>query len=626
MQVISRVQFPKTLEASDVCIKLETDKLIDFYAGNNKIILHSGSKISFNTYFNSIYEKFYTKYTSLKSLYYLLKLEGDFEICAYRETYEASEKKLIYQQTEKGCQVSDYVKVVLPELKENEQAGRMYLEITCLSLQGLFIEGLVVTDQEKQRDVSLAIISCTFKKEAYIKNTVHTILQDSFLQNKKFNIFVVDNGITLNESEFLDERVQLISNRNVGGSGGFTRGLISALEQGVYTHFLFMDDDIELDSEAIYRLFSLYEYAQQDFAVAGSMLDLYKKHILYEAGALYNTYLNEERNFQYHPFSIHLLKHNFELKKTTSLNFLLVEDKIDYGAFWFFSFSKEVVEKIGLPLPFFIKVDDIEFGVRISQNFENGIVAFPSIAVWHEPFYMKRPVWDVYYWFRNHLISNSIHGSPKYFRAVKSLTHGIIYNLLKFDYNSALMLAKSFEHYIEGPNFIRNNDPEILHSQIVQQSKSHKSQTVIASNTLNKEDYQFTKIGKFKKLLSLVTLNGHFLPKSLISEESTMIRERYIAMVKDGSQSQILRTHRHEERDSVCKAFAKKRIIFVQEPIPSSYENEIDKKAAMNILYSWIKSIIKGRLIWAKLTTEWKQSAKDLTSIEFWKYYLEHQK
>jgi len=49
--------------------------------------------------------------------------------------------------------------------------------------------------------------------------------------------------------------VQLIPNKNVGGSGGFARGLVEALQENTYSHFLFMDDDIELDSESIYRLF-----------------------------------------------------------------------------------------------------------------------------------------------------------------------------------------------------------------------------------------------------------------------------------------------------------------------------------------------------------------------------------
>ena len=128
MKVVSRVRFPKTSETCDLYIRSEVS--IDFQAGENKIIVYSGNTISFNTYFNSIYEKFYTKYTVLKSLYYLLKLEGDFEISAYRETYEVNEKELIYQQKEKGCQLSDYVKVVLPELKQSGQAGRIYLEIT----------------------------------------------------------------------------------------------------------------------------------------------------------------------------------------------------------------------------------------------------------------------------------------------------------------------------------------------------------------------------------------------------------------------------------------------------------------------------------------------------------------
>jgi len=40
--------------------------------------------------------------------------------------------------------------------------------------------------------------------------------------------------------------VQLIPNKNVGGSGGFARGLVEALQENTYSHFLFMDDDIEL--------------------------------------------------------------------------------------------------------------------------------------------------------------------------------------------------------------------------------------------------------------------------------------------------------------------------------------------------------------------------------------------
>jgi len=47
-------------------------------------------------------------------------------------------------------------------------------------------------------------------QKVYI-NTVDTILQDKLLQSKDLNIFVVDNGKSLNEDDFRDPRVKLIS-------------------------------------------------------------------------------------------------------------------------------------------------------------------------------------------------------------------------------------------------------------------------------------------------------------------------------------------------------------------------------------------------------------------------------
>ncbi len=607
MKVVSRVKFPKTAETSEVYMKLDAGTFIDFQASNSQIILSEGSSISLNTYFNSIYEKFYTKYTTLSSLYYLLKLEGDFEVSAYRERYEASTKEVLLSKKLQQCQLSDDVKIFLPELKQSQEAGRIYLEITCLSKQGLFTEGLVVTEQEKHQDVSLGIITCTYKKEAYVKNTVNAILQDSFLHDKNFKIFVVDNGKTLNKSDFEDYRVKLISNRNVGGSGGFTKGLIEALQEGVYTHFLFMDDDIELDTEVIYRLFSIYEYVKQDFAIAGSMLDLHKKHILYEAGALYNKYFDDEGNLQYHPFLFTGLKHNVDLRNPTSLNLLLMEDNIDYGGFWFFCCSQEVVKTIGLPLPFFIKIDDTEFGLRIKENFESGIVAFPSLAVWHEPFYAKSPVWALYYEYRNRLITNAIHRSFKYLEIIKKLTETLIYYLLIFDYNSAKMMVKAFEDYMQGPSFMRTHDPELLHSWICEYSKSHKTQNLLTNSISNSDSYQITKAGKLQKLVSLLTLNGHLLPKFLISDETVVIRS--------GSK----------ERDSICKGFAKKRVILIKKNHLVSSQNELDNQAGINILISWMKSIIKSSFQWSYVSAEWKKAANDLTSVQFWQNYLEPQ-
>jgi galactofuranosylgalactofuranosylrhamnosyl-N-acetylglucosaminyl-diphospho-decaprenol beta-1,5/1,6-galactofuranosyltransferase len=604
MQVINRLQLPTKLEISNLYLNLQGNPTIDFEA--HKVTLNQNDKISFNTYFNSLYENFYTKYTTLNQLIYQLSLTGAFEIAAYREQI-GNKKELIKCEIIENYDLSSYVEFSLPLLKSAPDAGRIYLEITCLSEKGLFIEGLLVTEQEKVRDITLAIITCTFKKEVYVKKTVDLVTEDKLLQNKKFQFFVVDNGKTLNSSDFEDSRVTVVSNRNVGGSGGFTKGLIEALQQGIYTHFLFMDDDIELDSEVVYKLFPLYEYGKQDFAVAGTMLDFYQKHLLYEAGALYNKYRDDAGNIYDREFNITSLKNNTDLREPSTLNLLLQDEEVDYGGFWYFAFSKEVVDNIGLPLPFFIKVDDIEFCLRVKQYLNNAIVAFPAFAVWHEPFYAKNPVWDIYYCSRNMFIANAMHGSLKYWTALKNMTGGVIYHLLLFNYNTAKMYIQAFEDFLKGPEFIKENDSETLHSTICESAKSHKSQTLTTSPINLPEDYQIIKVGKLQKLMSLLTLNGHLLPKFMIRDESVFINY----------------PEKATERDSICKAFTKKRLVLKYKEVPVLYYNELDNKAAFSILSAWIKSVIESSFKWSNVTKKWQKSAKEFTSMPFWQQYLE---
>jgi len=599
MRVLARIRFPNSADISSLYLQCDEGTSIN-YSEAKKIVLAQGGRLSSNSYFNSFYEKFYAKYTDLSSVYYLLKLEGDFIISVYKEFSETENQKLIYVKNFEKCQLEDYVKLELP-LLQNENAGRIYFEIECISEKGIFEEGLIVTEQNRTREVSLAIITCTFKKEDYVINTVGKILNDDFLADKVLKIFVVDNGSTLKEDSFRDPRVQLIPNRNMGGSGGFTRGLIEALQENTYSHFLFMDDDIELDSESIYKLFSLYEYAKFDFAVAGSMLDLYKKNLLYEAGALFGQNPN---NTGGEPFSVAPLKHNLDLKNTTSLNNLLSEEHIDYGGFWFFAFSKNFVEEIKLPMPFFIKIDDMEFGLRIKERFGSKIVAFPSIAVWHEPFYAKFPVWDIYYHFRNSLITHAIHSPLGYLDAFKRITEALILALLFFDYNSAQMTLKAFEDYVKGPDFIKNTDPEILHSNISKLAKTHKSQSFKQNYSPPNQLYSESNARSLNKVLSLLTLNGHLLPDFLTSKDDVFI------------------LHGSDSKGQRSRAFAKKRVFIFKEEGACLFQSEINKSAGIKILTEWFKLAARSSVKWSAIGTEWKNASTELTSTTFWQQYL----
>ena len=99
-------------------------------------------------------------------------------------------------------------------------------------------------------------------------------------------MFVVDNGRTLPAVELSDELVTVIPNNNVGGAGGFARGMISALEdERSFSHVLLMDDDVRMSPESIKRTFnllSLVSDAYSDAFINGAMLKLSEPDVQYE--------------------------------------------------------------------------------------------------------------------------------------------------------------------------------------------------------------------------------------------------------------------------------------------------------------------------------------------------------
>lgn len=598
MNIVGRIKLPKSAEVSCLYLQCNEAALINYSPGVEEIVFQQGGMVSTNSYFNSFYENFYAKYTNLDSLYYWLRLVGDFQISVYREVYKQTNRELLFSQKYESCEATDFVKVKFPESNQ----GRIYFELLCLSEQGEFKEGLIATENTG-KEVSLAIITCTYKKEAYIKKTVNTIVQDRLLATKSWQIFVVDNGKTLTAEDFDHPRVQFIPSRNVGGSGGFTRGLVEALQSKGYTHFLFMDDDIELDSESIYRLFALYEYATSDFAIAGAMIDLAKKDLIYEAGLLYTK---ERQNDKFKPFSMVRLKHNLKINNPDNLNCLLLDEKIDFGGFYFFAFSRKVVEQIGLLLPLFVKMDDLEFCLRLKESVN--IVSFPSIAVWHETFFSKASLWD-YYYYRNDLITHAIHKQLKYIDAVSYFTKHLILSLSLFDYNHAEMLIKAFEDCIKGPNFIKSKDPELLHLEILELSKTHKTQSVQPNYSQpNQQLKQKTTANIWKKTISLLTLNGHLLPDFLTSDDDVFLWQS------------------PDYAGQRTKAFAKKRVLIFKEESNSLFKNEIDKSAGIKLLTRWLKVVASSSVKWYSVCREWKFAYSELTSTQFWQKYLELEK
>ena len=88
--------------------------------------------------------------------------------------------------------------------------------------------------------MKLGIVITHFNRQQFVLPAVERLVSD-FLQTEEYKdkiaLFIVDNSQNLPKID----GVTIISNENLGGAGGFTRGLINLQETEGYTHCLFMD-------------------------------------------------------------------------------------------------------------------------------------------------------------------------------------------------------------------------------------------------------------------------------------------------------------------------------------------------------------------------------------------------
>src|SRR5690606_30380585 len=126
--------------------------------------------------------------------------------------------------------------------------------------------------------------------------------------------------------------------------------------------------------EVIYRTIKFYQFARSNISLSGAMLSLNQKNTLSELGS--NFFNNKMSG------GSELIFSNQELS-TTLLNKMSKPFEFQYGGWWYFCFSEESVQSVGLPFPFFIRGDDVEYGLRLSTK---GIktIPLPGVGVWHE--------------------------------------------------------------------------------------------------------------------------------------------------------------------------------------------------------------------------------------------------
>lgn len=561
----------------------------------NKFFFEKDGRVFSDTYFNSVSIDKWVKYTKLNNLSVTLCLKGHFEI------------KLIYKKKIHEKIYEDIVSEAF--FYETEETEITFLfpkgeGMACFSLRSLenngeFSGGYYSTDIDETdlNDVKIGIGICTFRREVFIENNIK-ILNDFFLKNVdcelngKLEIFISDNGKTLNKTQLETKYIHIVKNKNTGGAGGFTRDLIEMMVSNRngnnITHALLMDDDITIAPESIlktYRLLRLLKKEYKSAFIGGAMLRNDARYIQVESGASWNA------------GKLISLKCGLDMKTCDACLYNEVEEYREFNAWWYCCFPMDVVREDNLPLPIFIRGDDVEYGLRNMKN----LILMNGICVWHEPFENKYSSFLSYYILRNQLIDNAFH-FPDYGKKdiIKQLFDSVAHELAYYRYKNVDLIIRGTTDFLKGVDFFLNTDGESLHQEIMAfgyKAKSLEELDVHFSYPLYEYSLSERDNG-IKRAIRFITLNGYLLP----TKRNVIASMANIRPVNAYRAKKILHYDVSSRRGFVTKRSGKKLII-----------------AVCKLMKVYILLTVK----YNQAKHNYQEQGKKLKEAGFWEEYLE---
>ncbi|HCN5590093.1 TPA: glycosyltransferase [Escherichia coli] len=437
-------------------------------------------------------------------------------------------------------------------------------------------------DDEPKNEVKLGIVITHYNRKKYVLPAIKRIA-DELLSNAYFKgkveLIVVDNSSNITNEE--SHGCTVIPNKNLGGSGGFTRGLIYLKDNG-FSHCLFMDDDATCEIESIKRAYNILQYSHADrLAISGGMLYEHRPTVLHEKGAKF-------KKLKFTP-----LKNGTDVSVFNNVLTLdAYPEKISYGAWWFFAFK--ISDITSYPFPFFVKADDMLFGLM--NKFK--IISPNGICVWGEDFGYKDGPMQRYLGTRGTFAASVISNDSSRMMIPVSFMKSIIAMLLSYRYSSAEAVYAGLLDYLKGPDYWVNNMEfdKILPSlsTCINGERSEKID-LYEYDITHKSIYE----SRFRRLVRLLTANGMLLP-------GFMIKNRIVLNDKNGVG--VFRI-----------IFRSRSVLYYHADTSSGFIATIDRCKFFTILFKSSMLALKAFFVFGKLSKEYELKSKEIMKESFWR-------
>lgn len=489
-------------------------------------------RIDYDGYFNLFYIEKWKKYTRIDDLSLELTVLG------YRELILMHDGKAIQtislEQKESATYLAEF------PYSKVQNGVFWFALIPDPEAKDFCVSGSYVTSKAWNQ-VNIGVDICTYRRESYVQRNLMQ-LKERILDNRELevsehvSVYVIDNGKTLKDIDTLQQirkssngKIHILENKNAGGAGGFTRGMIEILrakkEQCIpFTHVLLMDDDAVVEPDALVRIYGFLATVREEWkniTLGGTMLREDFPYMLFCAGEWWENGLikRPEMNLDIRDRSVATCPYLTETG----------HEKDRYSGWWCCCYSLETVREDNLPIPLFIHHDDIEFGVR---NREQGIAFLNGVGVWHKGFELLFSGANMYYDTRNNLMQMALHQE----QGIRSCAFRFYFKMLtvaliRMRYHDAELIFQGLQDFLKGPKWLHAQEPEQLNNEIRSRSyrmkKPEEWNDVLSEKELESvkkqiaermEHFSLEEIIKKKTekkkatLFHLITLNGWLLP------------------------------------------------------------------------------------------------------------------
>nr|WP_259823721.1 glycosyltransferase [Corynebacterium sanguinis] len=478
-RALARVLMPRKGEPHDVrmlyLIEAEQNKERLSWAERTRLNIPAGAEVSFETYFNAFPAAYWRRWSQLGRVILAMDVEGAATISVYRSKEDGVRISVINVEA-----ADEHVEIPL-ELRNFEDGGWLWFDVTAetdatISNAGwcadqlpepqLLDDGSTTGPEDKRVAVGIP----TFNRPRDAVNALHALAEDPVVLEAITDVLMPDQGNQhpADEPDFaeaeeaLGGRLRIFPQGNLGGSGGYSRIMYEALNSTDAPFILYMDDDIAIEPDSILRAVQAARYAVSPILVGGQMLNLQDRAQLRTTGEAVDraTFMwgAAEHAVYDHDFARYPLGYigseadHLDPKKYDS-RALHRRIDVDYNGWWMNLFPRVVAEKMGLPLPLFIKWDDTEYALRAKQaGFPT--VTWPGAAIWHMAWADKDDAidWQAYFHLRNRLIVAAMYGPDDPRAILRNMLKSTYKHVMCMEYSTMAIQIEAMKDFLKGPD------------------------------------------------------------------------------------------------------------------------------------------------------------------------------